>query len=407
MGQNKSGPSTSSEISTTDIQKAEQLSALHTTPEKARQVYLNTLAKLAVSSYCKSIKFETEWEESDSWDFKTRDLMNVSDLKIKDIGQLECLPVLPENDTVHISPEVQSNRIAYVIVEIDETTQEKKLLGFVENVTQEMLPLTELRSLDKLPNRISEIDINNKYNQVERSGPGTPGYDFRKYNQDWNKFSDALYGRNRVNKSISRGELSISESQQISEEVRQETELALVKKSRRRNGVNHEEENIKRYTERTKRFRTIDACNEHKNIHYTQQNAQRIIHQVISGDQPISKSHFSEGEKSPSTIIDNFIPEQAEPSELEKLRAILLEDPEQVARNMLMRDRFDVTFQVICMMKLDGYTFKEIATIFVISMGSITSFYSRKKPQFIDWAKQYLALLFLLAVISYIYLDPY
>lgn len=407
MGQNKSGPSTSSKISTADIQKAEQLSVLHTRPEKVRQVYLNTLAILAVSSYCKSIEIETEWEESDSWDFRMRDLMNVSDLKIKDIGQLECLPVFPENDTLHISPEVQSNRIAYVIVEIDETSQEKKLLGFVENVTQEMLPLTELRSLDKLPNRISEIDINNKHNQLVRSGPDTIGYNPRKYNQDWKKFSHTLYSPNGVNKSISRGELSISESQQISEEVRQETELALVKKSRRRNGVNHQEENIKRYTEKLKRFRTIDAYNEHKNIHYIKDKNQRIKHQVISGDQPISKSQFSEGEKSPSTIIDNFIPEQADPSELEKLRELLLEDPGEFTRNMCMRNRCDVTFQVVCLMRLDGYTFKEIATVFVVSMGSISAFYSRKKRAFIEWAKQYLAILFLLAIISYLYLDTY
>lgn len=130
--------------------QAENLSREQKHPEKARQVYLNTLAVLAVEFYCQCMEVETDLPASDSWNLSPRTLMDVADLVIKDMGKLECRPVLPGEESCHVPGEVRSDRVGYVVVEIDEKNNRSTLLGFAESAPAGELKISQLDSLEAL-----------------------------------------------------------------------------------------------------------------------------------------------------------------------------------------------------------------------------------------------------------------
>ena len=147
---------------------AQLFSKQQTNPQKAKQVYLNTLAVYAVNFYLRCQGIETDLSASDSWNTVTQTLMDVADLQIKNIGVLECRPVLPNEQLCHIPLEVCSDRIGYVAVQLSESLREATLLGFVETATQEELPLGELRSLCELSDLLEKL----KETAVQSVPPG-------------------------------------------------------------------------------------------------------------------------------------------------------------------------------------------------------------------------------------------
>ncbi|MBD2728863.1 DUF1822 family protein [Nostoc sp. FACHB-892] len=144
-------------ISLSDRTLAEQFRFQHNSPEKAKQVYLNTLAVSAVKFYLCCMGVETNWSASLSWNSAIQTVMNVADLEVIGQGKIECLPVLPGEKVIHIPPEVCSDRIGYVAVQLNESLREATLLGFIKMVTEcNSVPLSELRSLEELIVQLSE-----------------------------------------------------------------------------------------------------------------------------------------------------------------------------------------------------------------------------------------------------------
>jgi hypothetical protein len=129
------------------IQTAEKLSQQQRNEQKTREVYLNTLAVLVVEFFCQCMGIETEFSKSYGLDNVIISLMNTASIFIKDKGLLECRPVLPKENFCEIPPEALSERIGYIVVEIDELDRQARILGFVESVINEKLPLTKLISL--------------------------------------------------------------------------------------------------------------------------------------------------------------------------------------------------------------------------------------------------------------------
>jgi hypothetical protein len=136
-------------------QSAQQFYQKQSNAKRAKQVYLNTLAVYAVSSYLQWFGIETDLESSDSWNPVLQTLANPAALSIKGFGQLECCPVLPGVEVLKVSPEVRSNRIGYVAVQVNRDLTEATLLGFVPQVEMDELPLDQLRSLDLLLEQLS------------------------------------------------------------------------------------------------------------------------------------------------------------------------------------------------------------------------------------------------------------
>ncbi len=138
-------------------QLAEKFCQHQSNLQKAEQVYLNTLAVYAVNYHLQCLGFETNWTQSDSWDSMMQTFLDVADLQVNNYGKLECRPVLPNAEAVYVPEEVWEERIGYVAVQLDESLTEATLLGFAETVSTQQLNLSELRSLEELPEYLSQF----------------------------------------------------------------------------------------------------------------------------------------------------------------------------------------------------------------------------------------------------------
>jgi hypothetical protein len=130
---------------------AEQFSIEHSQPHKAKEVYFNILAVSAVKFYLRCMGIETNWDRSFSSNALMQTLLNVADLEVIGVGKIECRPVMPADNLVRIPLEVCLDRIAYVIVQIDEKSKRATILGFSKTVPKnEELPIDDLQSLEDL-----------------------------------------------------------------------------------------------------------------------------------------------------------------------------------------------------------------------------------------------------------------
>jgi Protein of unknown function (DUF1822) len=134
---------------------AETFYQQHSDPQKAKQVYLNTLAIDAVHSYLSWLGVLTDRQSSDSWNPFVQALADVADLEIPGQGKLECRPVLPGATACQVPPEVWSDRMGYVVVQMDEDLKAATLLGFVPHVDQEELLLSQLQPIETLLDHLS------------------------------------------------------------------------------------------------------------------------------------------------------------------------------------------------------------------------------------------------------------
>jgi hypothetical protein len=152
-----------------DFNFAREFSGQQKNTAKARQVLLNTLAVRAVGFYCCNLlSVETDFENSDSWDSSARILMDVADLEIKGLGKLECRPIRPGEKVCYVPPEVWEDRIAYVIVEIDEKRKMANILGFVKKVDAEQVSIEQLQPLEDLRDVFDSIWLQQRIEQIKR-----------------------------------------------------------------------------------------------------------------------------------------------------------------------------------------------------------------------------------------------
>lgn len=170
---------TSMPITQKAIETANKFAAQQPNPQKAEQVYLNTLAVLAVNDYLQLMEIETNLAGSDSWNPVVRLCADIADLDVKGLGKLECRPVMVSCPQVSnkieiksylggftpctatpiciIPPEVWAERIGYVVVEIDENKKEATLLGFAKTAGAGELYLDRLQSVDALLEEIEKL----------------------------------------------------------------------------------------------------------------------------------------------------------------------------------------------------------------------------------------------------------
>ena len=124
--------------------------------QKAKQVYLNTLAVYAVDFYLRCLGFELNVDQSDSRNPMIVKFMDVADLAVKQLGKLECRPIMPDQSVCQIPPDVWTDRVGYVVVQISQTLKQATLLGFTQAAVSE-LPLSQLRSLSEFPTYLNQI----------------------------------------------------------------------------------------------------------------------------------------------------------------------------------------------------------------------------------------------------------
>ena len=138
-------------ISLTACLRAEKFCRHQSQAEKAKQVYLNTLAVSIASSYLNLLGWSTSLEQSDCWNPILQTMMDVADLYIPSYGKLECRAVLSGADEVMIPSEVWSDRIGYLIVMLDRDFKQGQILGFLKQVQQPQIALQQLEPLSNFP----------------------------------------------------------------------------------------------------------------------------------------------------------------------------------------------------------------------------------------------------------------
>jgi hypothetical protein len=134
---------------------AQQFANQQPTSESAERVRLNTLCVLIVNNYLQMMNIPTDLRSSNSWNPIIRMCADVADLELPGIGSLECRPIRLHEQFCYIPPETWEERIGYVVVQVDESQLEAKVLGFVRSVASEELPLSQLQPLEALIEHLS------------------------------------------------------------------------------------------------------------------------------------------------------------------------------------------------------------------------------------------------------------
>lgn len=137
-------------------QIAQQFAQEQPTPQKAEQVRLNTLATHVVNDYLQMLGISTNLSDSDSWNPVVRLCADVADLEVTGWGRLECRPIKKHQQACYVPPEVQSERVGYVVVQIDDMSLEATVLGFTPTVTRDELPVTQLEPIESLIDHIHQ-----------------------------------------------------------------------------------------------------------------------------------------------------------------------------------------------------------------------------------------------------------
>jgi hypothetical protein len=99
--------------------------------KKGKQVFLNTLSVIAVHECLQMFEFESYLESGDCWNkFKRLLSFNDADLLIQDFGRIECLPILPKQESIEIEKHLLETRVGCVGVKFHEHFNYVEMLGF-------------------------------------------------------------------------------------------------------------------------------------------------------------------------------------------------------------------------------------------------------------------------------------
>ncbi len=135
-------------LSEGDRALAQSFAQQQLTETKTNQVYLNTLAVLAMNHYLELLEIPTNLKQSQCWSVINQFCADLADLNLPKLGFLECRPISIHQDFCQIPLEVMSDRIAYFIVQISEDRKAGKLLGFVVDPQSPRITVEQLDSLD-------------------------------------------------------------------------------------------------------------------------------------------------------------------------------------------------------------------------------------------------------------------
>jgi hypothetical protein len=127
--------------------------------EKLRRLIPNLLAVRAVAHWLDIYDIAYDWSSS----YSTQPLLHlgeeVADLPLSGLGRLECRGISPQQQAVEFSPESWSERLGYVVVEINADLTAGRLLGCVEEVNAAPLPRERLEPINSLFSLIAQAEL--------------------------------------------------------------------------------------------------------------------------------------------------------------------------------------------------------------------------------------------------------
>lgn len=129
--------------------------------QKAEQVYFNTLAVCVVHDYLQWMGISTELNAGYSWNPIARLGSDVADLQVTGLGVLECRPIREDRQICRIPQEVWGDRIGYVVVQIEDSVKAANILGFINSIESEYIPINQLQPLETLLTTLSALRLSN------------------------------------------------------------------------------------------------------------------------------------------------------------------------------------------------------------------------------------------------------
>ncbi|NEN91865.1 MAG: hypothetical protein F6K48_24355, partial [Okeania sp. SIO3H1] len=203
-----------------------------------------------------------------------------------------------------------------------------------------------LQSSQNSLDRDAEVneELNNQFEEMQRLKPGTREYDQagKKFFQNLRSPDGLKYPKRNFDQQ------SNGQYKEVLKEVRQETDAAIVLRSKR----GKFQGNIKHYAGKIQSRTYYQLSQDQLGIHARQSDKKKVIYKVISGDEPFKP--LSESDENCSTSkLENYIQGQAETYDLHKiLREFVLEYPEQICSNLSIKSRPDITFKAIAILRL-------------------------------------------------------
>ena len=128
-----------------------------TKASQGKQIYLNSLAVYAVNRYLSYMGFKSDLETSDVTNLAINKFFNTADLEVKNIGKIECIPVLPGQDTLEIPEEIDDPILGLVAVSLNRELNEAIILGFSPNLSTN-IPLKQLQSVEALLRYLTDLE---------------------------------------------------------------------------------------------------------------------------------------------------------------------------------------------------------------------------------------------------------
>lgn len=149
--------------------QAELFRKKQSSPQKGKQIYLNTLTIYATRFYLECLGYELDLANSDGLKPVQQLLLGTAALSVTGYGQVECCPVLPGETEVAISPELHYDRIAYVAVQLDDSLRTATLLGFTTEAANS-ISLNDLQPIDNLSSLLSPTLTQQASEQITQLG---------------------------------------------------------------------------------------------------------------------------------------------------------------------------------------------------------------------------------------------
>lgn len=140
---------------------------------RAKQAYLNGLARFAVEQYlqCMGLLDPGGSNAGDNGSHQAPSLLRTSSdffieilsdstaVSVAKLGQLECCVILPGERQIRIPPDAESDRIGYVVVQLDPSLQKAQIIGFSPSLAQpgQAFMVDQLKSLEALIHHLHQL----------------------------------------------------------------------------------------------------------------------------------------------------------------------------------------------------------------------------------------------------------
>ncbi|MEG3935752.1 MULTISPECIES: DUF1822 family protein [unclassified Microcoleus] len=131
--------------------------------ENGLKRFYNTMTVWAVNHLIGWMDFETILDKDDDWTVAIESALELADLELPGIGKIQCCRI-GEGETKICVP-VQNDRIAYIFVELPDSLDKVKLLGFLSAADIHgdtvQISVADLQPFDRLSDYLETIELQN------------------------------------------------------------------------------------------------------------------------------------------------------------------------------------------------------------------------------------------------------